>query len=238
MPYTPHNQRKSKDNIRDSYDWITLGTAIVGVIVVAGSSLVSLWNTMLVRDQVRVMERDQRPWVELENIDIQSPLTLEPVGGRVDLRFNLKNVGRSPAFKARVKFDFLLRDQTLSKVVNAQAALCPADGGDAKSPYEGITIFPEQTRPSNGWITFSSLTIRDWHAGLATEAAFPMIYGCVDYVFASGEHHQTGFIYEITRKAIVDGKPTDFGTIDPGGGTVPAGDVQLAENPGLIAPTN
>lgn len=68
------------------------------VTIVVGVSQYFTFNRQLsvMQDQLKIMEADQRPWISLE-MQIDGPLTHNVIGWQLLIKYNLKNIGKSPA---------------------------------------------------------------------------------------------------------------------------------------------
>ncbi len=107
MPYTPPYRRKpeqSKAPKHDFFDKITLGVAIVGVIVIAISAGISAWQAVIATRQRTVMQAQLdvtkiqlRPYVGIEMLHWRPYVS--PQGDQAhDVVMEFKNYGGTPAF--------------------------------------------------------------------------------------------------------------------------------------------
>jgi hypothetical protein len=157
------------------------------------------------------LELAERPW-----------MTAKIIGGEFDFQEDgsasfkaaivMKNIGRSPAIAIDNGFSVILpkREALFTEPLAKQKELCDALRKRQAKPIEttGISIlFPnEETSP----LGFSTSIPKEWidQAALPPTATDPhrvifagILVGCVDYQFTfTGNHHQTGYIYEISRR--------------------------------------
>jgi hypothetical protein len=71
MPFTPHDQRteKSREEKPKKLDRLI---AIGGVLVVVASAVVAAWNVFVIKEQLYVMESQQRRWLNVDEIKAES----------------------------------------------------------------------------------------------------------------------------------------------------------------------
>lgn len=111
MAFTPHHQRSKKD--RDFYDWATLVVAAFGVLAVAITVGISVWNNVLVGNQLALTEKafriDARPWVHIGKIeaDLIPPSKNDTSPRLFAFRLFLENAGKSGAY------DIVVRSSTV-----------------------------------------------------------------------------------------------------------------------------
>ncbi len=178
---------------RDAYDWATLAVAVIGVIVVAWSAVVSAWNTELVREQVSVMRNQDRPWITSELVPEHFGVDIQDGVIEVFAEERLKNVGELVATNVVSRHRLMLSDQPQqrSRIKEIQDTLC----AQADASLEGTAVFPDQTA-TNHWVIRGS-----------TDSEFPgsefklFVVGCVAYNFFDiDDVHVTPFAYQLTRK--------------------------------------
>ena len=151
----------------------------------------------------------------------------------------MTNQGHSPALRVDVAADVFFREPDIQSAMEAQAKLCPLTGITRSGPYEGVTMFPGSKHSILRFFTVGIVSMEDWKAHWGDGKATPVLIGCVDYIFQNGEHHQSGFVYEIDRSSPNNGEASgSFTSINPNGDAVAASDIRFAENPQMIAPTN
>ena len=122
MAYTPHHKRNPEKPKRDWHDNVTLWIAIAGVVVVAVATGVSVWTGLLMRqqlaamrDQQRVMESQQRPWIAVSGIEpISEARGLVFQDGKIFVAYDItvENVGQGLATGVFADAKLLLDDPT------------------------------------------------------------------------------------------------------------------------------
>ena len=155
---------------------------------------------------------DYRPWIAITNISLLRTLSYDAVNKAIDidLRFDLKNTGRSPARYVTtfpyVTLNFSMVNQELEKN-------CGTLRRNA-SPY-GTVIFPGEAKEPADNITISvthEQIINSQGGNANRKFIHPWIFGCIDYRFMfSEEHHQTRFIIwlNIDNGALIFDPTTD-----------------------------
>jgi hypothetical protein len=102
----PHAEdRDSRNQRRWTNDPAMFWVTLAGVLAVIAYTSVAAWQACLTRDQLAVLEADQRPWVKISNIEIPEITFWKPrpktdfPDGRIDVRINARvtNIGKSPA---------------------------------------------------------------------------------------------------------------------------------------------
>jgi hypothetical protein len=183
------------DGKRDAYDWATLAIGLVGVVVVAWSTVIAALNTELVKDQISIMRSQDRPWVtadiQLEHygVDIHDDQM------EVFVEAKLKNVGQIVATNVISRHRILIiggtDDFQRKTIEGAQVEICK----DADNSVGGTSIFPGQEAKTH-WVLSRSMT-----AEFPRSAVNLVVVGCVTYnFFDSDEAHTTPFAFKLTRK--------------------------------------
>jgi len=142
----------------------------------------------------------QRPWVPVQ-IVVDGPITLTDAGMVINLSALIENIGATPTSQVHVLAKAYLnyyghRDATAehktlcANIKNQQFIL-----GDSLFPGEKRTI-----KLDGAWIPWAeiqkSIDPVDWTHDM--RLVYPVIIGCVDYVFGNPpEHHQTPFSFAI-----------------------------------------
>jgi hypothetical protein len=180
----------------------------------------------VIQRQLGLMETDQRPWIHIVGAKPSSELHFTPTGAAIIIEFEMKNVGRTPGRYATIEGQFLTR--TVG-VRDPSTWWKPCEDLQKKPVGElvaGMTLFPGEGRPLRKQFAWSKESISLFNSSTTDTA--PMIFGCVDYVFAE-THRQTRFAYEL------DGLSPDkrFLRIDTANGDIPAAGLVLAVNPAL-----
>jgi hypothetical protein len=191
----PRRGAKPAHHERDRYDWITLGTAIVGVAVVAASTVFIAFQAFVTRDQLRNAVSQQRAWLKMESAPA-GPLLIREDGAHVTIVITATNVGSEPAVKVRGSAHLYLTpppSQLKGKYPFGQPLTCdPID--DAEANY-GVTIFPGESAKLALVVPFLERRYFDSYSDEAGRVGL-FVSTCVDYV--TGTHriwHHTGASY-------------------------------------------
>jgi hypothetical protein len=212
--YTPHYKRPPKrpKPERDWYEITTLGTAIVGLVVVAASAGIALWAALIARNaatdsktaadaavtQANAAVQANRPWIHV-NVALNRVLLERSKGSKsisVDLKFSLKNYGGTPATNIRVNPELApFIDYTkIAPLLKEQAGLCIQARADAdQNPVGGIAVFPGDTGSTAEGV--------ERRAFLFSERHYFSIIGCIDYTYGDNLHGQTGFQIDLGQVA-------------------------------------
>jgi hypothetical protein len=130
---------------------------------------------------------------------------------KVAVQFSIDNIGHSPAVRVNIfaQLDIIYGALELSnpKPVADQQAFCePALRGSqvtGRVGFPGTLVFPGPTIFPNDSPVIESFPLESKnivHEPGKHDYISPVIIGCVDYRFTGGdEHHQTGFVYIISR---------------------------------------
>jgi hypothetical protein len=214
MPYTPHHKRKPEKPHRDWHDNATLWVAIAGVTVVAVATGVSLWTGFLMReqlaamrDQQRVMESQQRPWIAVNRIDpFRAASGVAFREGKVSVAYHItvENVGQGLATGVFATANLILADPT-GKVEYDISQDTSCDGEDGfpaglMGSVIGQTVAPGQTLQFFDTETIDIIPDRIQKLP-DREYISPFLTGCISYQFlVSPERHQTRFTYRIEAR--------------------------------------
>jgi hypothetical protein len=95
-PQTPTRPKLPTYPRRDCYDWITLWTAIFGVVLICIGTGITAYQATVMRDELRSVARQQRAWIR---IDASDPRLHFDEDGNVAILANvrLSNVGTIPS---------------------------------------------------------------------------------------------------------------------------------------------
>jgi hypothetical protein len=230
-----HEQRswERQISVAKSLNWITAVAAILNLL-----GLVILYETLgttkiaalAARDQAnaalganKISERlyisGERPWVYLDQVKFIFPIRIDNAVN-AGVRFVFKNIGHSPAINVWVEPKLMLLNSWKAPVrwpIDAQREIC--DALISKSPNTGPVVFPNRDGFVDYGLATSAEELADSRANPGSKALMPYLVGCIDYRFTfAPEHHQTGFIFAITRKARDGTGPllnTEPGSIEP-----------------------
>jgi hypothetical protein len=185
------------------------------VMVGAIGAAATIGTAWIIKGQLDAQEADQRPWIKVE-VDLAAGALLRGEGGgalTLPLDIQVKNVGKSPAFKIRaIVRGFLFTPG--SSVLAEQKKVC--DDFKVSRSEIGISdtdlvIFPDERRPTGQIMGMSTTAIFftrqliDVTLSATREKTVDIwAVGCAEYAFGkASEYHQTAFIYHL-------GHATDF----------------------------
>ena len=180
-------------------------------------------------------EAQHRPWIP-PDIHLDSAWTWTPEGdGHVTLRFDLRNIGRSPATNVDVHTEMFPR-WGFPEPAAAQKKLAESKRRDLNAPGEaaGWTIFPGEPAKSLGMsvsisaadLETSRLAFKEKFPETSITTVTPIIIGCITYRFL-GKQHQTGFVLKL--KAKNEAPPNDDFALDPVQGNIPIERLELRD---------
>lgn len=182
----------------------------------ASSALADLTARQFTASQLLI--ESQRALISVAFASVLNPITFH--GGGLSFAFSvtMKNDGRLPAKKVKVRFTpyFSQWGSTLfSEPMERQRGFCnkPNMSRDSRTAFEGLTnedaltIISGDTKESQINFGMGAPTDSDiirWPPDEAhlpqTKRVFPIVVGCIDYQSgAMPEPHQTGFIFQIQR---------------------------------------
>lgn len=200
-PKPPRYRRQRGEHERDRYDWITLWTAIAGVIIVALSTGITAWQAILTRQELNTLIAQDRAWLQLEP-SVDTGLAIYSGGAFMGVSLKVKNVGTMPAYGA---WGFArLYAVPAGDDVQGNAAwaddLCPAPQryalGGSIFPGETIDVFTNPTMPSRAEV--------DTFENSKKEVKLILTF-CVQYETAEQPiPRQTGAAY-LVRRTDADG---------------------------------
>lgn len=154
-------------------------------------------------DQLREMQEEQRPWIEIEP-DIIGAVTLSGETLNVQVKLVLKNTGHTPATGIEIQpvLVMITSGAVMSKEDDIERAACAtANARNYQSRIVGLSVSPGGSREI--W-TGPTLAIRDipedsQHDGRhGTQLS---VIGCIDYIDSTThEHGQTGFRLLVAKR--------------------------------------
>jgi hypothetical protein len=144
------------------------------------------------QDQLNATLADQRPWVSA--VTTQDSIRMIDWNGNkgvgIFLTFRLHNYGRLPAQELYVNTMIAPRldNAHLNQLDGPQEALCVNALHTSVSQRVSTVVFPGQDAAADGNVSINSQFSN--HSRILYE-----VYGCIDYMYASGQHGQTLFRY-------------------------------------------
>lgn len=130
---------------RDFYDWLTLASAVVGVLLVCAGTGVSAYQALVMRQELDSVVAQQRAWLRVQ-IEPDGPLAVRADGALVPVKIVLSNAGNLPAVG-------VWTDITAAPHIPLQTANfdeLPEVGGGSLCdgrvfPGSGLVVFPGET---------------------------------------------------------------------------------------------
>jgi hypothetical protein len=135
---------------------------------------------------------DQRPWVTISDMKLDQPFTFVSAGANAGFKFNVKNVGKSPALNVYVHLKLTVRKLGETKTITEERDAFRDEFLARKNPGYAVAIFPgdhEETTIS------ASVMQSDIEQATAVTSAgniiSPIVWVGVSYESAGGEYHHT-----------------------------------------------
>jgi hypothetical protein len=190
---------------------ITLWASVVGGIglfIVGGTLLTTKMAADAAKTQARAalmaaetgkkqLELSERPWVFANQIEFASSFDFFKEGAIVDLRFNLTNIGHSPARDVSINMRALIWSLGQDPLLVQKQICDPLKR--PKGSTGGLTIFPNQVLDQRLGVMFGRKEL-DAVRLPRPHYITPILAGCIDYGFEfKPGHHQTRFIYMIAE---------------------------------------
>jgi hypothetical protein len=218
-----HASRKLKKGLKRAtiWPWLTIIPAAAAVIY----TIFAVRQWYVTRDQLRVMQTEQRPWVEIKSAQLDD-IVLGGDGDSINIQmsFDIKNIGKTPALGIEVRVaPYVTSQKTFSDANTLQERKC-AESKDYPSRKSDLSLMPEQPDTIHvGAVISMAQAIADadnefaeWAKHMNADASAKrtpyrhdvafMVLGCFDYFLASSQDHgQTFFRYSVVRPK--DGLP-------------------------------
>jgi hypothetical protein len=180
------------------------------VIVGAIGATAAIGTAWIIKGQLDAQEADQRPWIKVDVDLVAGSLLRSSQAGRaltLPLDIQVKNVGKSPAFKIRSTVRGFLFTPG-SSVLREQKRVCDdfkASRSEIGISDTNLVIFPDEKRPTGQIMGMSTTTIVftrqliDFTLNETREKTVDIwAVGCAEYAFGkAGEYHQTAFIHHL-----------------------------------------
>jgi hypothetical protein len=153
----------------------------------------------------------ERPWVSINLGDFGDLRFSSDGSPSITVRWTLKNTGHSPAGYTHIEWKIVpIRfDEVFSAPSPAQKKLCLPLRTHAKPDFDAFTLFPDSSTERQQSVSISAEDVRNQENGATNRdynrATF-FVLGCVDYRFEfETGHHQTGFVYELSKYELRNG---------------------------------
>ncbi|MDQ5986140.1 MAG: hypothetical protein CSYNP_01859 [Syntrophus sp. SKADARSKE-3] len=190
--------------------------------IAAKSSAISAEKSATVTE--KIMVGINRPWLSIR-LQPGSGLKFDSNGGRITIRFWIKNIGNSPAVGITLNERIILNNPVNIQNMRAkQKDVC--DSGSNLHRSIGYMLFPgeEMTYDVSSPISKDDITEgkKEFYEAFKSHmnAINPVIVGCVRYGFTFDEsRRRTSFMASLSRKDVKN--PAASLLIDPNDGDVP-----------------
>lgn len=168
----------------------------------------------------------QRPWINAD-IAVGGPLEYDSGGGmHIKLRFQLKNIGNSPATYVHIyarAYELFSSDPAENHRRLTEKPKVPP------LTRSGFTLFPGNTAVQDLTTTIGQDVI---NKRFKDYGVWPIVVGTINYgsVFDNTHHYQTGFAVELHRSTRLDPTGSRMGlpwAIYPEDGNLPASELQV-----------
>jgi hypothetical protein len=161
----------------------------------------------------RTMILNDRPWVAVD-IELAGPLIFTEEKCSIDIKYAIKNVGRSPAIKAGIFIEFV----PAGSIVDRHIRLTAVADMTAEQVSFGSTLFPNGTHEMTSTFSINRSTIEDEIQKDERHEFRPSIVACAYYGLPTGgRFRRTSVNYEITQAGDDPEKAIDTapGQIEP-----------------------
>jgi hypothetical protein len=168
----------------------------IGVVVVAISTIVAAWNAMIVRDQLDVMDSQQRPWMTISLVarDMRSS---DSGSAELAVTQTLKNVGQMVATHINdegVAITGSTSVELLNKIIQIQKEKCKS--AEFLTEY-GDMLFPNEENKTRQFLNYRNDNIG------TKKSLEPLIIGCIAYqTYRGGPIHHTPYAFSVTRTKV------------------------------------
>jgi len=249
--------RRIEDQLRRSNDrpvptgkidrgWAWVGLVGFAAVAVAGLVIFSIANRdtgnqlEALHDQIAVvaarvdaMRSNARPWVSAK-VAIASDLTVDKGGAHLELRYDLANSGRTPAF------NIIVTPLLIAETAGDTGGVAPtAATRDVEARCRNVVRLVSRAARAGGmpWdyaiFPGAQFTARESAGASVAEsgsraAGSTLIVSCIDYrAGAATDHHQTGdmfYLRRVSREAPEGSVDIDLGRV----GRIPAAELRLS----------
>ena len=112
IPRTPSDQEQTEKKKKERRETISFWVRIAGlvILVIYAGFTILIWraNKNSAETAIKELELSQRPWVSLENFSVDGPLIFDSNGVHINISYEIKNTGHSPAIRGFWQQDFFL----------------------------------------------------------------------------------------------------------------------------------
>jgi hypothetical protein len=153
----------------------------------------------------RQLEATDRPWIQVTDASVVTPLTFEGSKISVGIGLTVKSVGNSAAMEIGPKWQLIVSKgagTVIGPIIKKQEEVCSQKRVGAFAP---LTLFPGQSSKDvwadalqlNSWVNDITDQITELPMPSKPKVIFPILVGCIDYQSSFGTHHQSRFVYSL-----------------------------------------
>jgi hypothetical protein len=218
---TSEAKKYALDHRRYRLEWrgysVARWTAVFLIIYTAVTAVIAIYSVRSSDSAKRsadiahdAMIATSRPWVKY-HVEPETDFRFIGDQGVINFKFILENVGHSVATSVTVTAKMFTSKgaNIFNEPSQKQKILCDEI---VSKPFakSGLTLFPTDPIPVSVQVAENVANMKNDaipFEGTSDSYVAPVVAGCVDYRYPPfPEHHQTGFIFEITRAEIVNGR--------------------------------
>ncbi len=208
-----HRQKADpKETRRWQFDLSMLNATIAGVVVVAISTAVSALMAVLtfeqldvLRNQQKIMEAQQRPWLSIKLAPFERSVALK-IEDRASFWYYLtvSNVGQAVGTEIQVDKELLVFGDGgyHPEITDRQSEICSRTSLLSRNQTNeiGYSLFPGEERKNFSISDLSATDVEKALKNSKTGRLWFVLVGCVTYKFyVTPDLHQTMFAFDLSR---------------------------------------
>ena len=209
-----HAKKKKKERRKTVKFWADIITAVILFGYFTVTILIWCANNKAAETAAKELELSQRPWVSLANFSIDGPLIFDNNGAHINISYEIKNTGHSPAIRGFWQQEFFLQFLDNPSPIKKRDDACKFAAYRSTKVTDARmseTWFPGDSLPRPFEESFSSTDIANAlelpkqvfpNAPISEEAGYlyPEIVVCFAYraAFTDTQYH-TGYILKLGR---------------------------------------
>jgi hypothetical protein len=135
---------------------------------------------------------DQRPWVTISDMKLNQPFTFVSGGANAGFKFDVKNVGKSPALNVYVHLKLSVRKLGSVQTISEEHDAFRDEFLARKNPGYAVAIFPGDYEEMPISASIMQSEIEESTAITSSgKLIYPIVWVGVSYESAGGEHYHT-----------------------------------------------
>lgn len=218
VPRTLSDQEQTEKGKKERHKtisfWVRIATLLIFVIYAGFTILIWRANKKAAETAAKELELSQRPWISLENFSVDGPLIFDSNGAHINISYEIKNTGHSPAIRGFWQQELFLQFTEVPSPVKKRDDACKIAAyrsTKVTDPRISETWFPGDSLPRPFEESFSRSDIAKAleipksvfpGAQVLEESGYlyPEIVVCVAYraAFTDTQYH-TGYILKVGR---------------------------------------